>query len=88
MKIQVEKPSQERLEALGVKEWPTWEAQPSTFPWSYDSIEVCYFVEGKVLVKTSDGTVEMGKGDLVTFPQGLNCEWTIEEKVKKHYKFQ
>lgn len=88
MAIKVEKPSRKHLEKMGVMDWPTWEAQPSTFPWSYNSTEVCYFVEGKVVVKTEDEQVEMGKGDLVTFPQGLNCEWTIIEKVRKHYKFQ
>ncbi len=88
MKIQIEKPSQKRLDELGVQEWPTWEAPESTFPWSYESTEVCYFIEGKVVVKTEEENVEMGKGDLVTFPRGLKCEWKIEEKVRKYYKFQ
>ena len=88
MKIKVEKPTREKLEELGVFSWPTWAAEPSSFPWTYDSTEVCYFLEGKVVVKTDDGEIEIGKGDLVTFPQGLSCEWNVIERVHKHYKFE
>lgn len=87
MKITVEKPSQEKLDDLGVMSWPIWEAQPSTFPWHYDTTEMCYILEGKVIVKTDDQQVEFGAGDFVTFPKGLDCEWTVVEQVKKHYKF-
>ena len=31
--------------------------------------------------------VEFGPGDLVTFPEGLDCVWKISKPVKKHYKF-
>ena len=31
--------------------------------------------------------VRMGKGDLVTFPRGMSCEWDIRGSVKKHYNF-
>ena len=88
MKILVEKPSKELLEKLNVTTWPTWGAQPSTFPWHYDATEVCYILEGKVRVKTATQEVEFGKGDLVTFPEGLDCEWTVIEKILKHYQFK
>jgi hypothetical protein len=29
-------PGEERLEELGVRGWPTWQAAVSTFPWTYD----------------------------------------------------
>jgi uncharacterized protein len=88
MKILVEKPSPEQLEKLNVNKWPTWEAQPSIFPWHYDATEVCYILEGKVQVITPTQVVEFGKGDLVTFPEGLDCEWTVIEKISKHYQFK
>ena len=87
MNIKVEKPSQEKLEELGVKSWPTWEKEVSEFDWHYDSKEICYIIEGEVEVETEEGeTVEFGKGDLVTFPEGMDCIWKVKKDVKKHYK--
>ena len=82
------KPDQSMLEKLGVFRWPIWTKEVSTFPWSYDDKETCYFLEGRVVV-TPEGSkpVRIGKGDLVTFPQGMVCTWDIQEKVKKHYRF-
>jgi len=50
--------------------------------------EICYFLEGDV-VETPDGEnhIEMGKGNLVTFPEGMSCSWNIRKNVTKHYKF-
>ncbi len=87
MKIQVEQPGPEQLRALNVSAWPVWECEPSTFDWFYDEREVCYILEGRVTVKTPETEVSFGKGDLVTFPQGLSCVWTVSEKVRKHYRF-
>ena len=41
------------------------------------------------MIVTPDGgePVHMGKGDLVTFPQGMSCTWEIRADVRKHYKF-
>jgi uncharacterized cupin superfamily protein len=88
-KIKVEhEPSEARLEELGVKSWPIWSKEASEFPWSYDESETCYFLEGEVLVTCEDGeTAEVGRGDLVTFPQGMNCTWKISKDVRKHYRF-
>ncbi|QCS49494.1 DUF861 domain-containing protein [Picosynechococcus sp. PCC 11901] len=87
--IQIERqPSPERLAALGVKTWSIWTKEASTFPWSYDEAETCYFLEGEVTVTPEGGTpVTMGKGDLVTFAAGLTCTWEITQSVKKHYSF-
>jgi len=89
-KIIVEKnPSPERLDALGVYSWPIWTKEVSTFPWTYDSGETCLFLEGDVIVTPDDGEpVHMGKGDLVTFPRGMNCTWEIRQNVRKHYEFE
>ena len=87
MNIEVRKPSQEELDQLGVTEWGIWTCEPSTFDWYYSDKETCYILEGKVSVKTDSETVEFKKGDLVVFPKGLSCDWTVIEKVKKYYKF-
>jgi uncharacterized cupin superfamily protein len=88
-KIQVEKPSLTRLEQLGVSSWPIWECPPSTFPWHYQERETCYLLEGRVKIRSREGDeVEIGKGDLVTFPPGLHCTWEVLEPVRKHYRLE
>jgi uncharacterized protein len=87
-KIQTEKPDQGRLDQLGIRTWGRWECEPSEFPWHYDERETCYVFEGRVTVVTPDGQkVEIGPGDLVTFPQGLSCTWTVHETIRKVYRF-
>lgn len=81
-------PSQVELDAMGVKQWAIWSKEPSTFPWSYECTETCYFIKGRVTVTPEGGDpVMMGAGDLVTFPSGMNCTWEIHEAVEKHYQF-
>ncbi|MFA7254646.1 MAG: cupin domain-containing protein [Candidatus Omnitrophota bacterium] len=87
LKVLVEKPTAQKLQALNVFSWPIWTKEVSSFDWFYDEQEICYFLEGEVTVKTPQGEVSFGKGDLVTFPQGLKCVWNIKRAVKKHYKF-
>ncbi|MCH8011979.1 MAG: cupin domain-containing protein [Candidatus Marinimicrobia bacterium] len=70
-----------------MKQNPIWECEPSEFPWHYSLTESCYLLTGKVIVKTDEGDVEFGAGDLVTFPEGLSCTWKVIEKVRKHYTF-
>lgn len=84
----VRKPSTEQLEELGVFQWPIWTKEVSEFPWTYDEAETCYFLEGDVIVTPDEGqSVQVGKGDLVTFPAGMSCTWKILKDVKKHYSF-
>ncbi|MBW2329951.1 MAG: cupin domain-containing protein [Deltaproteobacteria bacterium] len=87
--IKVERdPGQDRLKRLNVSDWPIWTKEASEFPWTYDDQETCYFLEGEVVVTPEGGEpVEMGKGDLVTFPSGMSCTWEIRKDVKKHYQF-
>jgi len=87
LKVFVEKPTEVKLKDLGVFSWGIWTKEPSTFDWYYEEKEVCYFLEGEVTVKTPYETVSFGKGDLVTFPQGLSCTWQVKKAVRKHYKF-
>jgi hypothetical protein len=87
--IKIERqPTQERLKELGVSSWSIWTKEVSEFPWMYDVEETCYFLEGDVVVTPNGGEpVEMGKGDLVTFPAGMSCTWKIRREVRKHYSF-
>lgn len=86
--IHVEKPSEEKLVELDVKSWPVWEKEESEFPWYYDEAEICYILEGDVSVTPENGDpVSFGKGDLVTFAEGLRCTWVINKAIRKHYKF-
>ncbi len=87
LKIIVEPCTPQRLRELGVMAWPIWTKEVSTFDWQYDEQEVCYFLEGDVTVKTPFESVSFGKGDLVTFPVGLNFTWQVKSPVRKHYKF-
>ena len=88
MQPTIEKLSQDQLNRMNVFSWPIWTKEVSKFDWSYDSQEQCYFLEGDVLLETSDGQkYEFGKGDFVTFPEGLKCVWNVRKPVKKHYKF-
>ena len=87
--IKVErKPNDERLDSQEVKSWPIWTKEKSEFPWTYDTQETCYFLEGDVVVTPDGGEpVEVGAGDLVTFPEGMSCTWEVRKPVRKHYKF-
>ena len=88
LKIQKEKPSEEKLQKLNVRSWPIWEKESSEFPWEYDETETCYILEGEVVVTPENGDpVSFGKGDLVTFPVGLKCRWKINKQVRKPYRF-
>ena len=84
----IDNPSEEQLATLGVRDWPTWSAEVSTFPWSYDEPETCFFLEGDVVVTPDGGSpVHIGKGQLVTFPEGMSCTWQVRVPVHKHYRF-
>mgnify|MGYP006285673213 CR=1 FL=1 len=83
----VSSPDEDKLHKLDVFNWPIWEKEASEFPWTYDETETCYLLEGEVTVTADGESTSFQKGDLVTFPQGLSCTWTIHKPVKKHYRF-
>jgi uncharacterized cupin superfamily protein len=89
MDIKVEhNPSEDRLADLGVKSWPIWEKEASEFPWHYGDQETCYVLEGEVTVTPDGGEpVQIQKGDLAVFPQGMSCTWKITRDIRKHYRF-
>lgn len=87
--VQIEhNPDPKRLEELGVRSWGIWTKEISEFPWHYDEREICYLLEGDVIVTPDGGApVRFGKGGLVTFPAGISCRWKVLEPVRKHYRF-
>lgn len=81
-------PSPAKLEVMGVYDWPIWEKEISTFPWTYDSTETCYILDGEVEVTPENGApVTIREGDLVIFPKGMRCTWNIHHAIRKHYDF-
>lgn len=85
--IKISRPTPAELAALGTASWPTWTCGVSTFPWHYDMEETCYILEGRVTVETAAEKAEIGPGDLVTFPVGLDCTWRVHEPIRKVYHF-
>lgn len=49
------------IEKLGCRSWDTWGCEPSTFPWTYSSDEVCLILAGDLTVIPDDGSEPMGK---------------------------
>ncbi|MBL7002959.1 MAG: cupin domain-containing protein [Gammaproteobacteria bacterium] len=83
------RPALGKLDVLGVDEWPIWEKEVSEFPWTYDREEICYILEGAVIVTPDGGEpVALGRADLVTFPKGMSCTWKITEAITKQYRFK
>jgi uncharacterized protein len=77
----------ERLQALGVSKWPTWQKEVSVFPWVFPEQEIAYILEGECVITPENGTpVHFGKGDLVIFPAGLKASWEVKQALHKHYK--
>jgi len=93
--IEVTRPTQDELDDLGVKDWPIWTCDVSTFDWHYDRKETCLLLEGKVTVRArpadpaqpGEELASFGPGDFVVLPQGLDCTWEVTEPVRKHYRF-
>ena len=89
MNIQVTRqPGKEKLDKMGIFQWPIWTKEASTFPWTYDEPETCYILEGEVIVTPDGGEpVRIQPHDLVTFPAGMSCQWQVLQDVRKHYRF-
>jgi len=90
VKIEITRePDETVIAELGVKEWPIWECGESEFPWHYDQTEVCYVLEGQGTVTPDSGEpVEISAGDLVRYPAGMDCRWSVKQPVRKHYAFE
>ena len=89
MSILVTSPCPEStVQELGIKSWPIWSCDVSSFDWTYEDRETCLLLEGEVTV-TQEGVrpINFSAGDLVTFPAGMNCRWEGHKSVCKHYRF-
>lgn len=89
MEIKVESDlTENELDSRGVYQWGIWEKEISEFPWTYDTEEVCYLLDGEVDVTPDGGqTIQIKAGDFVTFPAGMSCYWKISSPIKKHFNF-
>ena len=85
MPIEVRKPT--AAEETHMRACPIWEKEPSQFPYHYDEKETCLILEGDVTVEGGGQKVHFGPGDFVVFPVGLDCTWTVNKAVRKHYQF-
>jgi len=83
--VVVKKPGKE--EEKNCQRWPIWECKPSEFDWAYTQKETCLILEGEVTVTDGKDSVRFGAGDLVVFPEDLECTWRIKKAVRKHYNF-
>lgn len=86
MQIIVKKPTAEDRAFMETQ--PTWSCGVSEFPWSYDMEETCLLIKGKVRVTHDGGEASFGAGDLVVFPNGMECVWHVSEPVEKYYVFR
>ncbi|MBE0429794.1 MAG: cupin domain-containing protein [Thermoleophilia bacterium] len=88
-RIKITRPTEAELKELGAGQWSEWSCDVSRFPWEYGAEETCYIHQGRVIVETEGGeSVEIKKGDLVTFPSGMKCAWDVKEKISKVYTFK
>jgi uncharacterized cupin superfamily protein len=77
-----------RVSAAGEPAYYTglWTAQPSTFDYTFEMDETAHILEGKVFVSQVDGPkLELGPGDVATFPKGAKTRWRIVEPLKKMF---
>lgn len=88
MKIKIEKLTEDQISKQGIRNWPIWTKEESTFDWFYDSTEQCLILEGEITVRTDDETVHIKPGDFVTFPKGMQCVWEVHKPVRKHFNFE
>lgn len=86
--LKVRKPTKEELQQMKIETWSSWSCNPSTFDWDYSETETAFVKEGRVTVKHDGGETEIEAGDLVTFPKGMKCVWTVHETIRKVFTFE
>ena len=83
MVITVRKPTGKEIEDF--EKCPIWECKPSVFNWYYENSETSLIIEGEATVEYEGTSVSFTSGDLVIFPKGLSCIWSVKKTIKKHY---
>lgn len=63
-----------------------WECTPGKFRVNYEWEETIYVLDGNVTIEEENGDVrEFKSGDIVHFPKGLRCIWTVHKTIRKTY---
>jgi uncharacterized cupin superfamily protein len=79
-------PNREFLTDLNVYNWPIETVEVSEFPMHYEEKETCFLIEGEAIVtQENDEPINIGVGDLVTFPKGISCTWKVVKEIRCHY---
>lgn len=61
-----------------------WECGAGRFKWHYTREETLVVVSGGASVLDERGVERhFGAGDVVSFPDGTSCIWTIEDRIRK-----
>jgi len=77
----------DRLEALGVHDWPIYASGVDDFEHRFAQDETCYVIEGEVTVTPRGGaSFVFRKGDLATFARGTVVRWDMRVPFRKHYR--
>jgi len=87
--IQIVQPTKVMADLHRMDAWPSWDCDPSEFEWKFGMKEVAYVVAGEAEIIPFDGrrSVRIKPGDVVTFPAGMECEWKVKSRFRKHYRF-
>jgi uncharacterized protein len=65
-----------------------WQAECGTWRVVFSESEFCYLLEGRIVVRGDDGSVQTFKaGDAFVSPAGFTGTWEIVERAKKYYAF-
>lgn len=63
-----------------------WQGEVGSHKVNYTEEEVCFLLEGKVIVADAEGNqIEFKQGDMFAIPAGFSGVWTTVEKAKKMY---
>ncbi len=70
--------------ADGMQSTVIWHCTAGTFRWDYREDETIIILEGGMTLHFDDGSSRVcGASDVVYFPAGTSCVWTIEHEVRK-----
>lgn len=63
-----------------------WQGEPGSHKVNYTEEEVCFLLQGKVIVHDNDGgAITLNKGDMFAIPAGFSGVWETVETAKKLY---
>ncbi|MFM2418703.1 MAG: hypothetical protein RL385_3426 [Pseudomonadota bacterium] len=62
-----------------------WECTPGRFRWFFGVDEVVVILFGSGIARVGDVVHELKPGVTVYFPVGTESEWTIHQKLRKHF---